>query len=250
MCSTLAIIVGMVSATQHGQFHVVHSGSLTDASEFRRAIEPATRMIAKVVLYAQLTQKNSAIREDAILRIRFSAPSESNVEALVYVLQRLQHEAGLDNLELEDEAAEALYHFGPHAKVAIPFLIDVIKQNQKAFPSTILIPGNFRTPFEILFAVGQPAIIDLIRLIPDGNRFRRFHAATTIADILNGKQSKLNVSVLLSEHAVPTGDVSMPVLVKCLANKSLEIRHEAAQAIVRLVYNTGSAYANAILRGF
>lgn len=96
MCSALAIFLSLASPTQNGQFEVVYSDSLTDANELGRAIEPATRMIAKVVFFAQLTAAKQA-------RKRRYALEDENLERMIHQIRVQYLKDAIANAEAQLE---------------------------------------------------------------------------------------------------------------------------------------------------
>jgi hypothetical protein len=163
------------------------------------------------------------------------------------------------------KAVHELSHLGPRGTV-IPTLIDVLKNEEdcevsfeaawvlRSWPfrgkATSAIPdliamtegeGTFWTPlgvfisqagtpvvtpFDLLYAVGQPACPALVRLLNDKDPLRRFHAAGTLVAILTGDEDRWP-RLLLSKDAIPKVDFVKPALQLAASSQSADVRAEA-----------------------
>src|SRR5262249_35546731 len=89
----------------------------------------------------------------------------------------------------------------------------------------------FLTPFDLLHAVGRPAAVDLIRLLKDTDKFRRYHAARTLSDILTGRDPDPQERLLLLPQLVPAEDGAVPVLMRALKDRDDDVCLEAVKVL-------------------
>jgi hypothetical protein len=210
------------------------AGSGQPPTEVRRSSEqPKTdSKVAEVdqkekAFMVRLASKDASVRKNAVSDLASLGPRRSVVLALARILKDDKD----DDVLLA--AAKELRFFGPDAKPAIPVLIEIIRKGGFAvWPSIVMIPGpEFLTPFDLLRSIGRPAAPDLIKLLNDDDKMRRYNAARTLSDVLARREPVTIERLVCLPDLVPANDQVFSVLAEAVKDRSEEVRSAAKKAL-------------------
>lgn len=175
-----------------------------------------------------LSDPDPEVRLAAVGRLVRCGDHPAVVPCLVRVLEREPDDA------VGFAAVEGLIQLGPKAVPAVPSLVGLTEGRGRMWPSIVRNMAEFRTPWDILRAIGPRAVPAVIPLLTDRDPVRRYQATRVVADLLTGRAPTLFERRALYPGLVPHGDAATTVLRQAAEHPSAEIR-EAALRQLRLL---------------